>query len=363
MRCPVCKSQLTQVKSKSAIIDICPNCRGIWFDSGELGDFVKPLSTSEQIPPEKIKLFQRRNVKTLYKIKEKDRLCPKCGKKLQKFNFSYDSNIFLDKCPDCGGIWADGGEVAAIASYLKEDPTTTAVARDLAEAIYKPEIESEEPLVSYFLFVPRVVVPISDDTPRERFPFVTISLIAVCVVTFLCQMFLVTDAEGFVEEFGLIPANLFGIGLITSMFLHTGIFHLILNMLFLWLFGDNVEDRFTRLGYLLFCLSCGFFASFLHSIFNLGSTVPVIGASGMVSGVMGAYLIFYPEANVTLLCFYRTFEVPVVLYLVGWFIIQLTSASTSKGGDVSQIAWFAHIGGFVLGLVVAYFKKIARSPD
>jgi len=363
MKCPACLSQLNQVKSKSAVVDVCPNCRGIWFDSGELAAFVRPLSASEQIPPEKIKLFKHRDVKSPYKVREKDRFCPKCGKKLKKFNFSYDSNIFLDKCENCGGIWADGGEVAAIASYLKEDPTATDVGRYLAEAMTCPDQGLSDSFAGYFLFVPRLVIPISDDTPRERFPFVTVSLIALCVLAFLGQMSLKSNAENFIKEFGFVPARFFSIGLITSMFLHTGVLHLAFNMLFLWLFGDNVEDRFSRLGYLVFCLCSGLFACFLHGIFNRGSSVPAIGASGMVSGIMGAYLIFYPQGKITMWCLGKTFEVSVVLYLGGWFIIQLASAFASKNGDISQIAWFAHIGGFFIGLLVAYFKKIAKQAE
>jgi len=363
MKCPVCSNTLRQVKSKSAIVDVCPSCKGIWFDSEELADFVKLLLQNEKISPEKIKLFSRRNVQTLYKIKEKDKFCPKCGRKLQKFNYSYDSNVFLDRCTDCKGIWADGGEAIAIATYLKENPAATAVGKSLADAMASPDLELEGPLISYFLFAPRFVVPISDDTPRERFPFVTISLIVLCILAFLGQIFLVADAESFMDKFGLVSARFFGVGLMTFMFLHTGVFHLVLNMLFLWLFGDNVEDRFSRPGYLIFCLSCGLFAGILHCVFNRGSAIPVIGASGMVSGIMGAYLIFYPSANVTVFCWYRTIEVPVVLYLGGWFVIQLTSAFMSRNSDVSQVAWCAHIGGFIFGVGVAYFKKLQNKPE
>jgi len=363
MRCPVCSSQLKQVKSISAVVDVCPSCRGIWFDSGELADVAKFLSQSDKVSPEKIRLFKHRNVKSVHKLGEEDKLCPRCEKKLRKFNYSYDSNIILDKCNGCGGIWADSGEVVAIASFLKDDPATTAIAKSLAEAIYKPERESEEPLAGYFLFVPQFVIPISDDTPRERFPVATVSLIALCVLVFLFQMSTLTNTEDFIKEFGFVPARFLSIGLITSMFLHGGVLHLLFNMLFLWLFGDNVEDRFSRGGYVVFCLCCGLFANFMHGIFNWGSAIPAVGASGMVSGVMGAYLIFYPRANVTMWCLNRTFEVPVVLYLVGWFVIQLTSACASRDGNISQIAWFAHIGGFVFGLLVAFFKKIAKQTQ
>jgi membrane associated rhomboid family serine protease/Zn-finger nucleic acid-binding protein len=359
MKCPSCSNRLRQTKTKSAFVDVCPSCKGIWFDAGELADFVKTLAESEDICPEKIKLFHHRDVRSVYNGQEKNRSCPRCAKELQRFNYSYDSNVFLDKCPDCGGIWADGGEVRQIASYLKDDPKVTAIGRDLAEMIQaSQDLESDKSFLDYFVFFPKIVVPISDDIPRQKFPFVTVLLIVLCMFVFLGQMLWVSEPESFVEKFGFVPAHFFSIGLISYMFLHTGVLHLAFNMLFLWLFGDNVEDQFGHFGYLSFCLVCGLFAVFLHGFFNWGSSTPVIGSSGFISGIMGAYLIFYPAANVKLLFIYRTVEVPVILYLGGWFVLQM-AAAYSANEVTSGVAWFAHIGGFIFGVIVAFLKKIS----
>jgi len=360
MKCPVCSNRLRAVRIKSEIVDVCPGCRGIWFDSGEFVDLVNELANSEEITPEMPQLFKPRAVQPAGKTEEESRICPRCNKKMRKFNYAYDSNVFLDKCPNCGGIWTDRGEVRQIAKYLKHNPQTVAFGKsliktnqtledlgELAETIKTPG----------FWCLPQIVIPISDDTPRRRTPLVTISIIALCTFAFLAQRILVMDMEGFYESSGFIPGRFLHLSLITSMFLHGSILHLTGNMLFLWIFGDNVEDRFSHLGYLGLYFSCGLAASILHTLFNLGSSTPAIGASGAISGVMGAYCILFPMARIKLLFVYRTLHLPALLYLGFWFLLQLMFGLLYHSVGLSNIAWFAHIGGFVFGAVVAYFKK------
>jgi membrane associated rhomboid family serine protease/Zn-finger nucleic acid-binding protein len=359
MKCPACSNRLGQVKFGSTVLDFCHSCNGIWFDAGELASVVKHLSLGEDITPQETRLFRRRHVKTTFKVKEKEKLCPRCNNKMRRFNYSYDSNIFLDKCPDCGGIWTDGGEVRQIASYLKDDPETTAAGRAIVEILARPQDETEKNLLSWFVFVPTISIPIGDDIERKKFPIVTISIIVICVLMFYKQ-FEAANPNHFVQTFGFVPVNFFSLGLITSMFLHANVLHLAGNMLFLWLFGDNIEDRFNRLVFVLIYLFCGMFASALHAVFNWDSQMPVVGASGAVSGIMGAYLIFYPTAKLKILIMCRILEVPALLYLSGWLVIQLIAAFSSSQDQVaSNIAWYAHIGGFLCGAVVAFLKKIS----
>jgi membrane associated rhomboid family serine protease len=217
------------------------------------------------------------------------------------------------------------------------------------------------------------MIPLRDNIPNESTPFVNYALIGLNVIAFLYQLTL-GDAElaRFFHDFGVIPAEYWSLGrsgeplltgvglpLLTSMFLHGGVMHILGNMLFLWVFGDNVEDRFGHALYLGLYLLFGLTASAAHIAFSMGSEIPTIGASGAVSGVLGAYLVFYPSARVRALLplgfimFYR--ELPALLFLGLWFGLQLVSGVMSLGIDAasSGVAWWAHIGGFVVGAAVA----------
>ena len=367
MKCPSCSNKLREVKSKTALVDVCLDCKGIWFDSGEFVDFVRNLTESEKISPEEVRLFEPRTVHTLKTVKESLKLCPRCNLAMKRFNYSYDSNVFLDKCPNCKGIWTDGGEVQQVAGYLKDDPRIKTIGKDLAE--HRQNLEDLKswggfgkalgmPVSPFILFMPRIILPLSDENPRERFPILTISIITLCIAIYIGQVKFIDDIHTFFYFYGFVPKYFFDIGLFSSMFLHGDTLHLIGNMFFLWIFGDNVEDRFSRLGYIVFYVSCGLTASLLHTVFNFNSPIPAVGASGAISGVMGAYLIFYPKAKINMLFIYRVVRVNASIYLAIWFIFQLMFALTTFGANAGTgIAWFAHIGGFVFGALIAYHKK------
>src|SRR6267154_2489627 len=149
--------------------------------------------------------------------------------------------------------------------------------------------------------------------------------------------------------------------LLTSMFLHSGVLHIAGNMLFLWIFGDNVEDFYGHFTYLFFYLFCGVGSGLLHVAFNMTSAVPALGASGAISGVMGAYLILYPRSQILTLVFVFLVPIPAVIILGLWFIMQFTSAFSSLGSVASGgVAWWAHVGGFLLGMLIT---TMARSQQ
>lgn len=217
------------------------------------------------------------------------------------------------------------------------------------------------------------MIPLKDSNPTERFPVVTVLLIAVNTAVFLYQLTLGPGrGEVFVRAFALVPARLFtgsgeggavpaGVSVITSMFLHGGILHVAGNMLYLWIFGNNVEDAMGRVRFLAFYLLCGVIAAMSHAVPYPGSEIPMIGASGAVSGVLGAYLLLFPRARVTTLFilgfFIRTIEVPAMIVLGFWFVLQFLNALSSPvaGGGV---AWFAHLGGFAGGAaLIGLFKR------
>src|SRR5579885_1276159 len=220
------------------------------------------------------------------------------------------------------------------------------------------------------------MIPLRDNIPSRRYPVVNVTLIILNVVVFLYQLMLGPDLESFVRTYAVIPYRYFHavyvtshglrpvttadllLPLFTSMFLHGGWLHLIGNMLYLWVFGRNVEDLIGSGKYLLFYLLCGLASAVVHIIFNPYSRVPTIGASGAIAGVMGAYLIKFPQARIVTLVFYffvTATEIPAAFLLLFWFAMQFFSGFGSLGTANYQgggTAWFAHIGGFLTGMLL-----------
>ncbi|RPI15398.1 MAG: rhomboid family intramembrane serine protease [Acidobacteriales bacterium] len=204
------------------------------------------------------------------------------------------------------------------------------------------------------------MIPLRDSQPSYSKPFVTIALIFVNVLAFLYEISLdAFSLNNLMATYGLIPSRFQLTALATSMFLHGGWLHLLGNMWFLWIFGDNVEDILGRWKYLTFYLLCGIAAGLVHVIFNSDSRLPTVGASGAIAGVMGAYLLKFPHSRIVTLVpivfFLTTIEIPASVLMIVWFAIQFFSGVGSIGySDPSQggVAWFAHVGGFLAGMAL-----------
>jgi membrane associated rhomboid family serine protease len=219
------------------------------------------------------------------------------------------------------------------------------------------------------------MIPIRDQIPTRRVPVVNYLLIAANILVFMLQLLSGPNQESLVYQFAMIPAN-FTSGLdlgdvtdiFTSMFMHAGLAHIAGNMLYLWIFGDNVEDSMGAGKYLSFYLVGGAVASLTHILTNPGSQIPTVGASGAIAAVLGAYLVLYPQSRVMTIIplgfFMRVTLVPASIVLGLWFILQLFSGLLSLGGpDVGGVAFWAHIGGFVVGVVMAKLLADRRRPD
>ena len=210
------------------------------------------------------------------------------------------------------------------------------------------------------------MIPYKDDNPTYSFPFVTIGIILLNVIAFFWE---ITSRSGMKEityAFGAIPYNILTFEtrqpinpvftVFSSMFMHGGFFHLAGNMLYLWIFGNNIEDRLGHLRFIIFYIFCGTFAAYAHAITDPQSTTPMIGASGAISGILGAYILLFRKAMVHTVIFLGFFITTVkisALIVIGfWAIIQFLNGLLSTGlHDGGGIAWFAHIGGFLVGLV------------
>ncbi len=220
------------------------------------------------------------------------------------------------------------------------------------------------------------MIPLKDDNPTELKPFVTGGFLVACVAIFLNQVMLgPASGEAFVYQYGAIPAVVFGYAelpieleavspygsLLTSMFLHGGWMHLIGNMMYLWIFGNNIEDVMGHGKFIVFYVLCGMIAALSHAAIDPVSTIPMIGASGAISGILGAYLLLYPRAQVLVLIplgfFSQIIHVPAAIVLGLWFVMQVLSGGMSLGAEGGGVAFFAHIGGFLAGIVLIGFFK------
>jgi membrane associated rhomboid family serine protease len=214
------------------------------------------------------------------------------------------------------------------------------------------------------------VIPLRDVIPSRTTPYVTVALVVINVLVFLYQLSLGELVNEFVFDFGLVPADFAWVNVLTSMFLHGGFLHAAGNMLYLWIFGDNVEDRMGHGRFLAFYLLCGTAAALAQTVMVPDSPVPMVGASGAIAGVMGAYFVLYPHSRIVtllpIIIFWQIIEVPAILFLGIWFLMQLLSGvgsiATATGGEpAGGVAFWAHVAGFAAGLLgVFVFKQPAR---
>lgn len=222
------------------------------------------------------------------------------------------------------------------------------------------------------------MLPLKDDIPTTRPPIVTVSLIVLNVLVFLYQISLGPQQKAFIYALGAVPFEIVNkvdlapqIGLplkatiFTAMFIHGGAFHIFGNMLYLWIFGNNVEDTLGHSRFLLFYLVCGIIAAYSQILINPQSKIPMIGASGAISGILGAYLLLYPHARVQTLIFLGFFiqivRVPAIIVLSFWIIVQLINGTAALSMGGGGVAWFAHIGGFAGGLILLKVFLIGTS--
>jgi membrane associated rhomboid family serine protease len=214
-----------------------------------------------------------------------------------------------------------------------------------------------------------VMFPIGDDdTARRTVPLVTYALVALNVLFFFVEL---SGGDAFIGKWAFVPgrflANPSGdfLTLFTSMFMHAGWLHLGGNMLYLWIFGDNVEDRFGHINFTIFYLLCGLAATFAQLAFSLGSNVPNLGASGAIAGVLGAYILLFPQARIRVLQGQRVIQMPALIVIGLWIVLQFFSGigSVANTEQTGGVAYMAHIGGFVAGFLLTFMFRGSRQTQ
>jgi len=353
--CPKCLGDMNEVAVEGVTIDVCASCRGIWLDPGELA-MLRGADTDLPHAPEQLTTGSRYLETTTY-------ICPRCEGGFESFEYAPGSGLIIDRCKDCAGIYLDAGELKKVRAVTARQRGLGLTSTNEADSQLREAIRSERKRarhiaaggssVGVYFFQLLTGLPVEVDAPRQRFPFVVLGLILLNLVVFLFQLAHMGTSPSaqmaFFYQYGLVPgaylhAQSFWTPL-SAMFMHSGWLHLLANMYFLWLFGDNVEDRLNRGVFLIFYLACGLAAFGLHGLLTPQPQLPIVGASGAISGVMGAYLVLYPRRQMYQVLWFIQFRISVVFYLLVWLGLQVLFSAWGGGG----VAWFAHIGGFAVG--------------
>ena len=375
MKCPVCGSELLQKRFGDIHVDFCGSCKGVWVATDKLDDLIIELLETRDIPDAPLDI--EKDVVRVADLDEGARMCPVCGREMRKFNYAYDSNIILDKCEECGGVWADDGEIMRLAVFRKGNPIldrlADAIAENSRERVSVRLDSASQRGGGWYAFAPKFILPMGDDLESSSFPFVTAAIALLNVVVFVWQWFFLggDTAQAFFKRFGLVPANAFAgwehlPSFLTSMFIHVGLFHLFGNMLFLFIFADNIEDKLGHAKFLGLYLLFGLAADFTHILSHPDSLIPTIGASGAISGIMGAYFVIFPAAKIKTYVYGKIMDIPAWFFLGTWFTMQIIFSQLAKSNPLGGgVAWTAHLGGFVAGVAIALFFRFfpkKRSP-
>jgi len=367
MICPRCQSGMRgaveATPAGSVELDYCPSCRGIWFDRGELESILLqvrsdiqpigvPIPTDgpgpRRCPRDRLPMIERRL--STARLRSSIYAAP---------SDTIPDGVCIDQCPSCLGIWLDGGELGQITQAMRA-PHVHPLLRPTTQP--PPEQDQDKPtsgLLWAFMFL--TGLPVEQWQPRRRFPLVVLSVLLLCVMMFFVELGS-RDPSALVLQLGLVPIRALSGSLlpwISHMFLHGGLWHLLGNMYFLWIFGDNVEDRLGKARFLLLYLASGLGAGLLQCLIQSNSTMPVVGASGAISGVMAAYALLFPNARLVSLIWVIQVKWKTSTYLGMWLLLQFIGAGIGE----RNIAWWAHIGGFAAGAAIAWQWRTSHHEE
>jgi membrane associated rhomboid family serine protease len=352
MKCPRCPAELNGFASRGVHLDRCPRCEGIWFDCGELGKFNGfdsdfPLRPDNNPPSDGFTSSR----------------CPGCTSFLSRVSYAPGGSLDVERCIDCKGVWLDSGVIEKVRKLLARKIVGQRKMRHLDDTVrreqekwqaYEAQIADEEkaedhPTTFQWLFLFLTRLPVEVHNPVRNLPRATLTLMALNLAFFAAQN-LVPNST--VLPFTLVPNEfrqfIHPYSIITAMFLHGNLLHLMGNLYFFYTFGDNVEDFLGPKVFVILYFFCGVVGALAHFAANMHSNVSTLGASGAISGVFAAYMLLYPRRRIYFLLVIWPMKIRAVWYGLGWIGVQILSASLSPNGGV---AWWGHIGGFFAGIV------------
>lgn len=315
-------------------VDACARCGGTFLDPGEAAAVIGQKADPNTWPRE---IFARPPAQSRL-------ACPSGHGPMWSFELAHEGRrVEVDACGVCHGLWLDAGEAAELDEITKHAA---------AEANGPGASKGQAAQFGAYILMLAAAIPIEVYNPVRRKPVIVWSLVAGLTVLFVLEIAaLVTFGDGVLKTIAVVPALVqrgYVHSLFTYNFFHGGILHLVGNLYFLWIFGDNVEDRLGRTRFTILYLLAGIVGGVAHVAGNLGSTMPMVGASGAIAGLMGAYLVLFPKVRLWIVLFFVRFKVRAIWYLLVWFGLQFLIPMGKEGG----VAWLAHVGGFAVGVVL-----------
>lgn len=374
--CPRCDYPMLEAHHQSARIDHCNRCGGSLIEPGQMaahvGHWAEPAYWKDTLGRQTMGAQLP---------------CPGCHGTMTGFQVPWGGrSVVVDHCDTCGALWFDHGEAQKLVSIVQHAEAEGAFAGgrdsmgrryagpngpdaryDIDHDLDSAQNASEKPGLPIYLFQLFTGMPVEVWNPVRNRPVITPGLVALLVFAFVLEFaaFRATgpgQIERWMGFVALVPEYILDgrrlWSLVTYMFLHAGIVHLLGNLYFLHIFGDNVEDRLGRANFVVLYLSAGLLGGVMQVIFTGDPTVPVVGASGAIAGLMGAYLVLFPRVKVWMVFFFMHWRVPILAYLGVWVAFNI--AGWHFGGKA--VAWWAHLGGFAAGMLLAYVFKTTPAP-
>ena len=346
--CPRCRFALSTIKVANAVdVERCYHCRGSFLDPGEETALLGPLASPA--------IWQASELVTHLGTSELE--SPVTGRLMTRIRLVYEKSVELDRCEDTGGLWLDAGEGDTLRELLEK----AAQAKTSPLETNRPELHAGTYIFQLFSGAPLEVW-----NPRTLFPWTTFWIIAACMGVFALELLSGTSSgdNSLVDAFALSPQlfegdNIWGI--LTYMFLHGSTAHLFGNMLYLYIFGDNVEDKLGRRTFLKLYLTCGVAGGIAQVLFAGPEGLAVVGASGAIAGVIAAYWILFPFVRLRMVFFAIPIYLGIGTYTAGWLAINLWMSTLSTGQ--THTAWFCHLGGFAAGILMAWPHRTKRYAD
>lgn len=335
--CPQCAGQVLQsAKMGDVGVDVCRKCGGLWFQQGELCR-VLAQSVSDGSGGTNCELHQLGG-----KLEDTSCCCPECGGRLAVYNLSEVVQLEVHACEKCRGLWFEPGEVEHATLLEQHEKAMLAIDR---ERTWKD-----------WFFQLLLSVPVEFNMKPRSFPKVTVGLITACALVFLLGTFSILPQQT-IESGAFLPASFpdisWFVSLLSYQFLHANLLHLVGNMYFLYLFGDNLEDVLGWRDYLILYLAAGAVGALTHQGFTAEPEVVLVGASGAVAGLMAAYMVIFRRAKLTVMLAVWQFKVPALWYCGGWVLLNMAGQLLGQGA----VSWGCHLGGFAVGVFAALMLR------